>query len=101
MENKGRTETEVTKESERKPSLQHSISKDDEKMKVKDSISDRTTLAVAEFKQDVIKVNDIVVNESILYYSVRQIFFECMLFLFVPNLTNKKKSLIYQCFSFL
>ena len=58
MEDKGRTETEVTKESERKPSLQHSISKDDEKMKVKDSISDRTTLAVAEFKQDVIKVND-------------------------------------------
>ena len=57
MEDKGRTETEVTKESERKPSLQHSVSKDDEKMKVKDSISDRTTLAVAEFKQDVIKVN--------------------------------------------
>ena len=58
MEDKGSTKTEVTKESERKPSLQHSVSKDDEKMKVKDSISDRTTLAVAEFKQDVIKVND-------------------------------------------
>ena len=58
MDDKGRTEKKVTKESERKPSLQHSISKDDEKMKVKDSISDRTTLAIEELKQDVVKADD-------------------------------------------
>ena len=58
MDDKDRTETKVTKESERKPSLQHSVSKEDEKMKVKDSISDRTTLAIAELKQDVIKADD-------------------------------------------
>ena len=58
MDDKGRSEKKVTKESERKPSLQHSVSKDDEKMKVKDSISDRTTLAIAELKQDVVKADD-------------------------------------------
>ena len=64
MEAKGRIVataegTEGTKELERKPSLQHSISKDDEKMKVKELISDRSTIAVEELKQDVIKANSI------------------------------------------
>lgn len=63
MEDKGRIvstskETEGTKELERKPSLKHSVSKDDEKMKVNEFIADRSTIAVEELKQDVIKAND-------------------------------------------
>ena len=50
-------ETEGTKELERKPSLKHSVSKDDEKMKVNEFIADRSTIAVEELKQDVIKAN--------------------------------------------
>ena len=62
MEDKGRIvatskETEGTKELERKPSLKHSVSKDDEKMKVNEFITDRSTIAVEELKQDVIKAN--------------------------------------------
>merc|ERR1712147_615466 len=62
LEDKGRIvatskETEGTKELERKPSLKHSVSKDDEKMKVNEFITDRSTIAVEELKQDVIKAN--------------------------------------------
>ena len=69
MEAKGRivaTEkgTEGKKELERKPSLQHSISKDDEKMKVKELITDRSTIAVEELKQDVIKANSIPIKSA-------------------------------------
>ena len=49
---------------ERKPSLKHSVSKDDEKMKVNEFITDRSTIAVEELKQDVIKANEIKLVES-------------------------------------